>query len=76
MVNCLEYCSIKKFHFVLSDSYTRQQARVLWDNCNSRYFNVGNGVKQGGVLSPILFNLYIDGLLIRLTKIRCGLSYE
>ena len=45
---------------------------VLWNNCNSRYFNVGNGVKQGGVLSPILFNLYIDRLLIRLQKSGVG----
>ena len=29
---------------------------------------MGNGVKQGGVLPPILFNLYIDKLLIRLQK--------
>ena len=51
---------------------TRQQARVLWNNCNSRYFNVDNGVKQGGVLSPLLVNLYIDGLLIRLQKSGVG----
>ena len=28
----------------------------------SKGFNVTNGVRQGGVLSPKLFNLYIDGL--------------
>ena len=62
------FCIIR----LLLESYIRQQARVLWNNCNSRYFNVGNGVKQGGVLSPILFNLYIDGLLIRLQKSGVG----
>ena len=44
------FCIIR----LLLDSYIRQQVRVLWDNCNSQYFNVGNSVKQGGVLSPIL----------------------
>jgi hypothetical protein len=31
-------------------------------------FNVFKGVKQGVVLSPILFSLYIDELLISLEK--------
>ena len=31
-------------------------------------FSVSNGVKQGGVLSPILFSVYLDGLLIKLMK--------
>ncbi len=31
-------------------------------------FSVSNGVKQGGVLSPVLLPLYIDGLLKILEK--------
>jgi len=31
-----------------------------------------NGVKQGGVMSPIIFSVYIDGLLVRLIKARVG----
>ncbi len=31
-------------------------------------FSVSNGVKQGGVLSPVLLPLYIDGLLKILGK--------
>ena len=30
------------------------------------YFSTTNGVKQGGVLSPILFSIYIDEMLTRL----------
>ena len=29
----------------------------------SKYFSTSNGLKQGGVLSPILFGIYIDELL-------------
>ena len=37
----------------LLDAYIRQEARVMWNSCKSQYFRVKNGVKQGGVISPI-----------------------
>ena len=46
--------------------YTNQQLIVQWDNIKSDNFSITNGVKQGGVLSPILFAVYTDGLLSRL----------
>ena len=48
------------------DQYVRQISRVSWGNHLSQYFEPSNGVKQGGVLSPILFNMYIDKLLLEL----------
>ena len=53
---------------LLLNSYIRQSARVLWNNCMSSYFVLSNGVKQGGVLSPRLFTLYIDDLLVMLKE--------
>ncbi len=35
-------------------------------------FSVLNGVKQGGVLSPVLFAVYIDDLLKWLSKSGVG----
>ena len=46
--------------------YTHQCLNVSWNNSQSKYFSTTNGVKQGGVLSPILFSVYIDELLTRL----------
>ena len=34
--------------------YTHQCLNVSWNNSQSKYFSTTNGVKQGGVLSPIL----------------------
>jgi len=48
---------------LLLNMYTRQVTRVSWNGVFSRPFTVSNGVKQGGVLSPILFCIYIDSLL-------------
>ena len=32
------------------------------------YFTVANGVKQGGIISPILFNVYMNDLRIALNN--------
>ena len=36
--------------------------RVRWGDCISSPFRVSNGVRQGGILSPYLFNVYMDDL--------------
>ena len=46
----------------------RQISRVSWGNHLSQYLELSNGVKQGGILSPILFNIYIDKLLLELKE--------
>jgi hypothetical protein len=52
--------------------YTNQALKVNWNGIISNEFKAQNGVKQGGVLSPLLFNVYIDELLCRLRKSGIG----
>lgn len=42
--------------------YAHQSFQVKWDNVISVPFYVSNVVRQGGILSPILFNAYMDEL--------------
>jgi Reverse transcriptase (RNA-dependent DNA polymerase) len=40
-------------------SFNLYMVRILWSGLTSDYFAVLNGVKQGAVLSPILFCIYL-----------------
>ena len=53
---------------LLLNMYKNQKLRLKWRNVYTDYFAVQNGVKQGGVISPCLFCLYLDGLLQELCE--------
>ena len=42
--------------------YCHQTFCVRWGTIYSENFNVTNGVRQGGILSPMFFNVYMDDL--------------
>jgi len=53
---------------VLINFYTSNYEQVSGCGILSDYFLAVNGVKQGGVLSPVIFCLYVDGLLVKLSN--------
>ena len=57
---------------ILLTWYTDQKAGVMWNGSISHKFSISNGVRQGGVLSPILFTVYMDDLLADLEKLGIG----
>ena len=57
---------------VLLNMYTEQQVNVLWNGFHSDSFSVSNVVKQGAIISPILFCISLDTLLIELRRAGVG----
>jgi len=74
----VNYCKLFQEHLdralpheylrLLLNMYTNHVTRVSWNGISSTKFSVKNGVKQGGVISPVLFCIYIDKLLLQLSK--------
>ena len=48
--------------------YTNQKLLVKWNGHSSDLFTVKNGIKQGGILSPLLFGTYMDTLFSELAN--------
>jgi len=80
---------LELFHKLLNDNvdvgmnvrlltywYSNQQACIHWHNCLSQFFTLGNGTRQGGVLSPWLFARYIRDLLtdVAVSNVGCNIG--
>ena len=53
-------------------SYKRQSANVRWNGETSNHFEIGNGVKQGAIISAVLYCVYTNGLFEELRRIKAG----
>ena len=62
---------------VMKNCYSGGSSFVKVDGkCSSLSYGVGRGVKQGSILSPVLFLLVMDPLLKKLQDSSLGLSFK
>ena len=52
--------------------YLLQRMHIRWGNTISTSFRVSNSVKQGGIMSPVLFNVYMNDLSCALNRSNIG----
>jgi len=52
--------------------YNYQHVYVRWQSCHSACFNIENDVRQGGVLSPFLFRVYMRELINSVVTFKIG----
>jgi hypothetical protein len=62
------------FISVLKNWYDNVEVCVKWNGVLSQTFKVIAGVRQGGILSPVLFLIYVDDMLSKLAKCGCNIG--
>ena len=62
----------KIFLDILITWYDGLQCRVKWDGFYGNWFHITAGVRQGGILSPDFYNIYVDKLIYILQKSGVG----
>ena len=68
MKKLLQHLILKKM--LLKKPNKEQTMQIKWGKHFSEPFHVSNGVRQGGVLSPYLFAVYLDDLSNELNNVK------
>ena len=70
-----EYQLKGKMWRVINNMYDKVESSVLVETNNTDFFTIEVGVRQGCILSPILFLLFINGLVEEIKKSGKGVLY-
>ena len=49
---------------ILINWYAKCLCQVRWEAALSKSFSLDRGIRQGGILSPYLFAIYVDDALL------------
>ena len=59
----------------LKSLYEHVQCTVRINGCHSEWFEVQTGLKQGCILSPLLFNSFVNDLIHAIRALNCGVPF-
>jgi len=65
----------KVFRDLLFNWCSRCEAVERWGNVLCTLISVTAGIRRGGVISPLLFAVYINDIIMSLKKFQARLSY-
>ena len=51
------------------------QCTIRINGCHSEWFDVQTGLKQGCILSPLLFNSFVNDLIHAIRALNCGVPF-
>ena len=61
----------RNFIMLLLNWFLKSVCHIKWGNVISSSFGVSAGVRQGGILSPLLFSIYVNDILNSLNSHGC-----
>jgi len=61
---------------IMIDWYGKTCSVVKWNNILSREVCVRSGIRQGGILSPVFFNIYMDSIISSLRASGLGCYFK
>ena len=66
-----------KFIKILECWFNKSYTSVKWGNSYSRLVSLSNGIRQGSILSPFLFSVYTNDMLVKLqnSKLGCHINF-